>query len=220
MRRASILLLALTSAAAHTQVLQTNGGSFFVTAFARAHTVEDNQSTSGSSSTSSFSLSRSAYAEFNDPSLGLHTASGATSLMWTTSTAAGVTTLAGGVGGVAETWSQGLDTLATGASTVQVEFQILEASNARIESQGTYNSDLYVWDNGSWVGYMTGFTGVEHVVIAPGLYRWDAGAGETASGTSFYSSGIDFSIQAQAVPEPSAMAAVGLGLAVFLRRRR
>lgn len=205
---------------AQAQVLQVTGGDYFIIAETRAHTDMDGGSESGSNSLSSYSRSLESFSEFDDPNLGLHTAHGVTSLLWTQSTVGAVTTMSGGVGGIAEAVSNGLDTYATGASSVSVYFTITTDANARLESQGTYNSDLYVFDGTNWVGFYTGFNGSDNIFMAQGQYKLNSSAGETVTGYNYYSSGVQFSVEAQAVPEPGTILAVGAGLLALARRRK
>lgn len=207
-------------ASAQAQVMTVTSGDYYVIAQTQAVTDFHEEIYNGNSATSSFAKSAEQYSSFDDPIFGLHTAHAAASLLWNTSTAGGVTTLSGGVGGVAEAWSNGLDTYATGAAAVSIYFTVNTESHAVLDSQGTYNTDVFVLDNGNWVGFETGFNGVIERDMGVGFYKLSASAGESVSGSNYYSSGIQFSAALQAVPEPGTLVAVGLGMTALLIKRR
>jgi len=213
---ASFSLLCVPFAGA--QVLVTTSGDYNVVTTAQAVSVTDSENYNGNFVGSAFSRSAESYAEYTDPELGWHYAHGAASLFWTTSTSGGVTTLSGGVGGIAEAFSNGLDTYALGAASVAVYFDITTLANVHVDSEGTYDSQMYMWNGSGWDQVLT-LMGPDDIVLGAGSYRWNSGAGEQVTGTNYYSSGIQFSVAAQAVPEPGTMAALGLGAAVLLRRR-
>lgn len=217
----AILSLSLAAGAARAQVFVVTSGDYNIITHAEAYTVVDDDSANGNVAADNYSRFAEAYAEYDDPNLGLHTAQGNAGLLWETSTVGAVTTLHGGVGGVAQAVSNGLDTYAIGAASVAIYFDVLTDSVATLDSQGTYDSQLYVFSQGGWQQLVSLLGTWEDFDLPTGSYRWNAAAGESVSGYSYYSSGIEFSVSAQAVPEPGTLAAVGLGgIALLLRRRR
>ena len=205
---------------ASAQVLQTTGGDVNIIAQARAHTEEETHNNSGFFGGSSVEMSLTAFKEYSDPTQGYCYARGTAGLFWRQTDNGTVSELTGGAGGIAEAYTEGLDTLALGAASISVYFEVLTDSIAEIDSQGTYNTDLYAWDGNGWAAFYTGFTGTETINISAGRYKWDAAAGEMVTGYSYYSSGVNFRITAQAVPEPGSVAAVGLGALFLIRRRK
>lgn len=214
---AGLLLGGLPGAQA--QILTVTSGDYSIIAQTQAHTDTDLDSASGNVLGGTYSRSASAFSSFDDPVLGLHTASGNASLNWNTSTTGQVTTISGGVGGVAEAVSNGLDTYALGSASVHIYFDIHAPAIARVDSEGTFNSDLYVLDSGTWQPFYPGMNGIDEIAMPVGTYRWSSGAGSQVSGYDYYSAGIFFSLEARPVPEPATLVALGIGGLALLRRR-
>lgn len=211
--------LLFVAARTHAQALQVTSGNYFIAAHAQAYTSTDGYSDSGNIAASAYSRHVEAHASYNDPDLGLHTADGNTSLHWYTSSGGDVTTLTGGVGGVADAVSYGLDTYADAGSSVEIFFNITTPVNARLDSEGTYNSDLYVWDGSAYVAYEPGLNGPIERVMGVGSYRWTSSAGSAVSGYNYYSAGIYFSVEVRPVPEPATYLALCAGMVGIFRRR-
>lgn len=215
---ASVFLIA--ESRGHAQLLQVTKGDYWITAQTQAFTESDMHTFSDTIMAPSYSKSLSAYSSYTDAQNGENYASANSALNWNSD---GVSSLSGGVGGVAQGVSNGVDTYATAAATVSVYFNILTTAQADIDSEGTYNSDLYVFDGSAYVPFYTGINGVDQIRLASGAYRWDAGAGASISGYDYYSAGIFFSITATPVPEPgSSLLVIGIATvgASILRSRR
>lgn len=210
----------LTASLAHAQVLQVTKGDYWITAQTQAYTQSESHTDSGIVMAPSFSKNLSAYSAYTDAQYGDNNASANSGLNWNSD---GLSSMSGGVGGVAQGISNGLDTFATAAATLSVYFDILAPVRADIDSEGTYNSDLYISDGSAYVPFYTGINGEDHIDLAPGSYQWSAGAGASISGYDYYSAGIFFSISATPVPEPSQYANL-IGIAFvggyLLRRHR
>lgn len=218
--RYAFLAASVLPSMAFAQVLHTTGGDVNIITQARAHTEEETHQNQGFFGGASVEMGLTAYKEYTDPIQGYCYARGTAGLFWRQTDNGGVSELTGGAGGIAEAYTEGLDTLALGAASISVYFEVLTDSVAEIDSQGTYNTDLYIWDGNDWAPFYTGFLGTETININTGLYKWNASAGEMVTGYSYYSSGVNFRITAQAVPEPGSLFAIGLGGVLLLRRRK
>jgi hypothetical protein len=168
----------------------------------------------------SFSKSLSSYTSISDPVNGDSYASAAASIGWSMTAPGSTMTLTGFGGGIAEAWFSGHDTYALGVGTLSVYFDVLMDANAAVSSEGTFNSDLYVLSGSDFIPFYTGMNGTDSIFMPKGSYKMVSGAGSTAAGNDFYSAGVNFSIEAQAVPEPASFFAIAAGVGLILKRSR
>lgn len=212
----ALCLVPLASA----QVLVLTEGQFWVYAEARAISAFDTDGDSGTRMQDSFSASASAFASESDPDLGSHSAGASGFASWALQTVGHTSTLGGGVSGSAESVSGGLDASAMGGGSVSLTFMVTDRANGTISSSGTAASDLHIYDGQSFVPFIVGFNGTQFLSMEAGLYRWDAAAVASVSGSNLASATVDYGITMTAVPEPASMLALGLGAMGLLVRRR
>lgn len=202
-------------------VLQFVSADYRAFASAQASTDFDEQDFRATSGMPIFSVSAQASASFEDPDLGPNSAYAAASVFWSVTYSGRNATLHAGAGGIAEAVSTGLDTYSTGFGTLSVYFDVSASTSGVIDSEGTYPTDLYRFDGNDFVPFYTGMSGPDRIDLLPGTYRWDGSGGESVSGYSYYSSGVDFFLTTMAVPEPTGlpMLMTGLSVLALLRRR-
>jgi hypothetical protein len=100
------------------------------------------------------------------------------------------------------------------SSTINVNFALTQGGSFRLSSPTSYGDAVitlymdgnYILDSGTLGGTSTILT------LGPGNYQLTGAAG--------YQGGAEFYVEAMAVPEPASMAALALGAAAVLRRRR
>lgn len=216
----TVASLSLLAGLSQASVLTFQYADYDVYTRAIAHTDTQTDSDTGTSSFLSWSDSRQSSAVFDDPDLGTHTASGSASAYYSYADNGGTSSFSGGVGGVAESVSFGLDTYADAYATLEIYFTANVSVTAATSSEGTYNSDLYRWNGSAWDPFYVGLNGPDTVILTPGEYKWYSAAGSSTSGYNYYSAGINFSMDAQAVPEPASIAVVAGGVALAARRKR
>lgn len=193
-------------------------GEYGVYAYAQAYTVTDEEKFQGTLSQPSFSIGAQADASYADPLTDLHTAYGAGGVNWNQSAP---NVLSAGVGGLAEAFSYGLDTAATGTGSLKLYFDLTTQVKASLMYEGTFDSQLYRLEGGNWQ-QVASWVAWEDFELAAGSYRWDGSAGENVTGSSAYSSGMFFTLTVTPVPElPSVlMAMTGLVLLGARLKRR
>lgn len=218
LQAAACLALASGTSSVFADTIELVRGDYNVYAFASAHTVSEEQRFEGSSSSSSFSIGAQADAAYADPSTDLHTAHGAGGASWNRSSS---NVLSAGVGGIAEAFSWGLDTAATGTGRLQLYFDLTSDVKVSLVYEGTYGSELYRLQDGGWQQVAI-WSAWENFDLAQGSYRWDGGAGESVTGSSAYSSGMFFTMTVTPVPElpTAALALLGLGVLGACRKAR
>jgi len=218
MRTPLLILVSLSTTAAHAGLMTFVGVDYNLVAQASAGPNSDSDTFQEFRSDASFSAGVLAYAEYfdgSDTNYAQGTGGGTHSF-----TTDGITDrIHGSVGGVAEAAAYSVDTYALGAGTLEVFFNLAGTANARMQSEGTYDSQLYRRDAGDWVQINSVNATIEDVLTA-GEYRWVSSAGSDVSGWSYYSAGIEFWIDTAPVPEPASMVVLAGGLLAALRRRR
>lgn len=207
-------------ALAHSQVMQLDHVDYYVQAKTQVGDQSDDKLDNNTSTLTSFSKSLSSYTSISDPTNGDSYASAGASAGWNMSAPSSTMTLTGFGGGVAEAWYNGYDTYALAVGTVTVFFDVLIGANAMLNSEGTYNSDLYVLNGSDYVPFYTGLNGTDNVFMPAGSYKMVSGAGSEATGGSYYSAGVNFTIEAEAVPEPASLFALSAGAGLLLKRSR
>ncbi len=205
---------------ASAQVLVLTEGQFWVYSEARAISSFVTDGDSGTRTQDSFSASASALASEDDPDLGAHSAGASGFASWTLQTLGQTSSLSGGANGSAESVSGGLDASAVGGGSVSLTFMITDRANGTISSSGTSASDLYIYDGSSFVPFITGFNGTQFLSMEAGLYRWDAAAVASVSGTNVAGASVSYDITMTAVPEPASLFALSMGALGLLARRR
>ncbi len=214
-----LFVLAL-SGRADAQLLRVNSVDYALTAFAAVDDVSYSESYSATGAMPSFSRSAVASIDESDDIDGYNTAYSASSVNVGFVDSGSSAKLTSGVGAIAEAFNEGRETRSIASASMAVDFDITTQVQANADSSGTYESNLFRWEGNSWQPFMYGIVGPEQFQMSAGRYRWAGAVGESVSGTSYYSSGIFFTLEVQAVPEPASLAVVGLGGLALLRRRR
>lgn len=216
--RTSLLTLALfaVTGAVHAQTLEFIKGTWSTGSSADVPFASDSHSDSGSSSVSSFSTGSHSYAEYYDVDYGDHKAEGSSSLNWIVSS----NRIDGGTGAVAWGETNFYDVTATSYAVLDLDFKLNSDAILTWDNAGVFGSDLLMWNGSSWDYIFAGMNSPDSWLMQKGLYRWHSGSGQSISGYSWYGDGNSFYFQAEAVPEPATMVALGAGALAFIRRRR
>lgn len=215
----SLIVLAF-SGKADAQLLRVNSVDYALTAFAAVGDVSYYEGFLATGASPSFIRTATASIDGSNDIDGYNTASSAASVNVDFVDGGSSAKLASGVGAMAEAFNEGRETQSSATASMVVDFDITTMVQANADSSGTYESNLFRWEGNSWQPFMYGIVGPEQFQMSAGRYRWAGSVGEWVSGTNYYSSGIFFTLEVQAVPEPTSLAVLGLGGLALLRRRR
>ncbi len=218
-RLAALFACSCCVAASGAQILELTETRFAVHAEGLAIGTYDVDGSEGVTSAGTHSASAHIHVSETDPDLGEHYGIGSASFSWSVTTSGQTTTLSGGVGSLAESFSNGLDAWARAWSSLSHYFTVDAPAVGTLQSEGTYNSDLYIYDGTDYVPFYTGLNGSDQVAMDAGRYRWDSAVGEWVTGSASYSSGISFTVSVAPVPEPGTWLTLAVGAWAAWRKR-